>query len=172
MSGRTGVDIVLAEFAAQTGLERLELGPDDQVALKIGDTPVVISYVASPTEFVVCTIRIAGIEPEDLAKANAALEMTFTTWMNGVMTLGLSETGRDLQGVQRAAAVAAQSGEFQRPDPGHDRDRPGHPRTDRRDGRRRRQDTAGRRDAHGAARQPNVLRLSRCGMRRRRFRET
>ncbi len=98
MSGRTAVDIVLAEFAAQAGLASLELGPDDQVALKIGDTPVVISYVASPTEFVVCTIRIAGIEPGDLAKANAALEMTFITWMNGVMTLGLSETGRDLQG--------------------------------------------------------------------------
>lgn len=64
----------------------------------IDDFPVVLRLIEEPVALLMITVRIADMEPTDTATANALLELGFTTWMRGLMTLCLSEDGRSVEG--------------------------------------------------------------------------
>ena len=100
MSQRAKVDSVLAEFARTCGLTELILDEQGRAGLAIGGRPLTLSYLEEPAELLVCCIEIAEIADDDQATPAFLAELTFTTWMRGIMTIGLSEDGRRALGYQ------------------------------------------------------------------------
>lgn len=100
MPDRTQIQTVLAAFATSCGLGRLELGADGRAGLTIGEVPVTLRYLETPAELLVVGATIVEIAEDDSATASFLLELTFTTWLKGLMTIGLSRDGRRALGYQ------------------------------------------------------------------------
>jgi hypothetical protein len=98
MSQRARVDAALSEYAQACGLGTLALDSDGHADIEVDGVAITLSFAETPAELLFCVAAIAPVEDGDDDTPRVMLEIGFSTWMKGVMTIGLDAAGSEILG--------------------------------------------------------------------------
>ncbi|MEM7021711.1 MAG: type III secretion system chaperone [Pseudomonadota bacterium] len=86
------VDTVVGELCGSMGLPERPLDDQGRLRLRIGDTPVVLSYAGEPLELLWLHVELGDV-PEGLSAPRFLLKLGFECWCLNRMTITLDRAG-------------------------------------------------------------------------------